>query len=102
MHVQRLPGPSFSQWEWQESGLCRGADEHLFIGPDREGAALRHRREAQATLICRRCPVLDECREHALTVREPHGVWGGMGERDREALILRRTTPPAGDRQPTE
>jgi len=31
------------------------------------------------------CPVLEECREHALSTREPYGVWGGMSEEERRA-----------------
>jgi WhiB family redox-sensing transcriptional regulator len=26
------------------------------------------------------------CREHALAVREPYGVWGGLSEHEREEL----------------
>jgi len=34
-----------------------------------------------------------QCAAHALTVREPYGVWGGMSEDDREAIYLRRRIP---------
>jgi WhiB family redox-sensing transcriptional regulator len=30
--------------------------------------------------------VLLACREHALTVREPYGVWGGLSEHEREEI----------------
>jgi WhiB family redox-sensing transcriptional regulator len=30
--------------------------------------------------------VIEQCRRHALTVREPYGVWGGLTEDDREAV----------------
>lgn len=39
--------------------------------PDR-GASLE-----AARLICARCPVRAECRQHALDTGERHGVWGG-------------------------
>ncbi|NYE01764.1 hypothetical protein BJY21_002948 [Kineosphaera limosa] len=29
--------------------------------------------------------MLQQCREHALRVREPYGVWGAMTEEEREA-----------------
>jgi WhiB family redox-sensing transcriptional regulator len=32
--------------------------------------------------------VIAECAAHALNVREPYGVWGGMTEEDREAMLL--------------
>ena len=37
----------------------------------------------KARRICAGCPVLDECREHALEHRIEHGVWGGCSERER-------------------
>lgn len=30
-----------------------------------------------------------ECRSHALVVREPYGVWGGLTEEEREAVYQR-------------
>ncbi|KHF45177.1 WhiB family transcriptional regulator [Saccharomonospora viridis] len=27
------------------------------------------------------------CREHALTVHEPYGIWGGLSESERETII---------------
>ncbi|HZA80157.1 MAG TPA: WhiB family transcriptional regulator, partial [Actinomycetes bacterium] len=47
-------------------------------------------REAAAKAICRSCPVLVECREYALLVREPHGIWGGLNEYERRQLLARR------------
>jgi WhiB family redox-sensing transcriptional regulator len=36
-----------------------------------------------------RCPVRAECAAHALAVREPYGVWGGLTEDEREELMGR-------------
>jgi hypothetical protein len=36
-----------------------------------------------------RCPVRAECATHALAVREPYGVWGGLTEDEREAMMGR-------------
>jgi WhiB family redox-sensing transcriptional regulator len=36
-----------------------------------------------------RCPVRAQCAAHALTVREPYGVWGGLTEDEREELMGR-------------
>lgn len=85
--VSDLPGASFTSWEWQEQGLCRQRDEHLFVGPDSEGAATRRRRERRAKLVCQACPVLERCRRHALSVPEPHGVWGGLTEQERARIL---------------
>ena len=42
--------------------------------------------EATAKSYCARCPVIDACLEHALAVRESHGVWGGLNTDERRAL----------------
>jgi WhiB family redox-sensing transcriptional regulator len=34
-----------------------------------------------------------QCREHALAVREPYGVWGGLSEDDRENVYTTRRRP---------
>lgn len=36
--------------------------------------------------MCAACPVVAQCRSHALEVREPYGVWGGLTEAEREVL----------------
>jgi hypothetical protein len=45
-------------------------------------------REAQA--ICHTCPVRLQCGNTALERREQWGVWGGMTERQRRAILRRR------------
>jgi WhiB family redox-sensing transcriptional regulator len=44
--------------------------------------------------VCRSCPVLQNCREHALQVKEPYGVWGGMTEYGREGMYVTSTALP--------
>jgi len=57
------------------------APDALFV----EGAA---QREARA--VCSACPVRLECLADALDNRMDFGVWGGMTERERRALLRRR------------
>ena len=45
-------------------------------------------REAAATALCRACPVRRECAQHALTMQEPYGVWGGLTETDRSEQLF--------------
>jgi WhiB family redox-sensing transcriptional regulator len=80
----RLPGPNADVWDWQLRGLCRGKDSSLFFHPEGERGAARAAREQSAKEICLNCPVQKQCSEHALRVREPYGVWGGMTEEERE------------------
>lgn len=86
----RLPGPNADLWDWQLRGLCRGKDSSLFFHPEGERGAARAAREQSAKEICLNCPVQKQCCEHALRVREPYGVWGGMTEEEREAHYQRQ------------
>lgn len=86
----RLPGPNADLWDWQLRGLCRGKDSSLFFHPEGERGAARAAREQSAKEICLNCPVQKQCSEHALRVREPYGVWGGMTEEEREAHYQRQ------------
>jgi WhiB family transcriptional regulator, redox-sensing transcriptional regulator len=64
---------------WVSKALCGGTDpDELFVG----GAAQR-----KAAVICRHCPVMQECGADALDNKVEFGVWGGMTERQRRALL---------------
>ncbi|GAB3007934.1 WhiB family transcriptional regulator [Mycobacterium bourgelatii] len=64
---------------WVSQALCRAADpDELFV----RGAAQR-----KAAVICRHCPVMQECAADALDNKVEFGVWGGMTERQRRALL---------------
>lgn len=69
---------------WTASASCgagRMAPDALFV----EGSA---QREVRA--VCAACPVRLECLADALDNRMDFGVWGGMTERERRALLRRR------------
>ncbi len=86
----RLPRPVASEWEWQYEGACRDLPTELFFHPDGERGPRRRNRENSAKAICASCPVIEACRKHALAVQEPYGIWGGLSEDDRLAIIERR------------
>ena len=86
---QQLPGPNADIWHWQMKGLCRGVDSSMFFHPDGERGRERAARENRAKAMCQSCPVLTECRTHALRVGEPYGIWGGLSESERELMIKR-------------
>ncbi|MGH3936709.1 MAG: WhiB family transcriptional regulator [Pseudonocardiaceae bacterium] len=68
--------------DWRCRGACGTHDpDRLFV----VGAA-----QQQAKLVCRPCPVRVRCLAEALDRRIEFGVWGGMTERQRRALLLRR------------
>jgi WhiB family redox-sensing transcriptional regulator len=80
---------------WQHLAACRGEDSTYFFAPSYfERRAEKNAREAVAKAICARCPVRDECLEYALGTRDNHGIWGGMNEMERRA-ILRARAPEA-------
>ncbi|QPK83392.1 WhiB family transcriptional regulator [Corynebacterium qintianiae] len=69
----------FDRGEWVTLATCRSGDpDALFV----RGAEQR-----KAAAICRRCPVQMECRADALDNRIEFGVWGGLTERQRRAVL---------------
>ena len=85
--LSRLPGPIMDLWEWQYLGACRETGPESFFHPEGERGGTRRRRAEAAKAVCATCPVIQECREHALRVREPYGVWGGLSEDDRLSIL---------------
>ncbi len=73
---------------WERDAACRRVDTALFFGPNRfEPKRERLSREAAAKAVCGTCPAIAPCREYALANGELYGVWGGLGEADRRAMI---------------
>lgn len=65
--------------EWTVKAVCaKGDPDMLFV----TGAAQR-----EAAKICQACPVRLECLADALDNRIEYGVWGGMTERQRRAVL---------------
>jgi len=72
-------GAAEARVAWVSQALCRASDpDELFV----RGAAQR-----KAAVICRHCPVIAECGADALDNKVEFGVWGGMTERQRRALL---------------
>jgi len=84
--ISRLPRPLFSSYAWQQHGTCSDADPSVFFHPEGERGPARRLRELKALAVCVDCPALQACRQHALSVREPYGVWGGTTENQRQLL----------------
>lgn len=85
--IRRLPAPTAEAWDWQLEGACRGENTELFFHPEGERGPARRSRQAAAKAICQMCPVIEKCLQHALSVREPYGVWGGLSEEERARLL---------------
>lgn len=66
---------------WRAAAGCRGTDPEVFFDPDRW---------PQARRVCRGCPVRTDCLDHALTVGESRGMWGGLTPGERRRLARHR------------
>lgn len=78
---------------WQDAAACKGMDPTLFFGPEHAEAVKEKRdREDAAKAVCITCGVKAECLEYALAAREPYGIWGGLTELERKALLRRRAS----------
>ncbi|WP_306317829.1 MULTISPECIES: WhiB family transcriptional regulator [unclassified Streptomyces] len=75
---------------WHTEAVCRRDEAGLFFAPSKEPTAARLAREEAAKRVCARCPVMVECREHALLQPEPYGVWGGLTAAERRVVLARR------------
>jgi WhiB family redox-sensing transcriptional regulator len=67
---------------WGERAQCRSTNpDTLFV----QGAA-----QHEAKRVCYGCPVRTECLATALDGQIEFGVWGGLTERERRAVLRRR------------
>jgi len=88
MAVQRSEATQLGGLSWQEGAACRGPLGAVFFPPvTTERKREKLAREARAKEICSTCPVMVSCREYAMQIREPHGVWGGLSEQERRSLL---------------
>jgi WhiB family redox-sensing transcriptional regulator len=79
------PGPPIG--EWIDEAACASADPEVFFaaGPESDAVAKQY---------CAICPVRDQCRDYALASGEEFGIWGGLSEDERKAIL-----EEAGERQ---
>ena len=86
--MPRLPRPLMDLWDWQSQAACRDVNPELFFSPESERGVRKRAREMVAKSLCGNCPVQPECRQPALSVGEPYGVWGGTTESERDNTLL--------------
>jgi WhiB family redox-sensing transcriptional regulator len=68
--------------DWASAAACRESQpDQLFV---------RGAEQNKAKQLCSGCPVRTECLAEALDNQIEWGVWGGMTERERRALLRRR------------
>lgn len=85
--------------EWRLIAACKGMSADLWYPPelaDLDDEVENKKREtptlyAAGKRICmEQCPVQEECLEHALTNREPFGMWGGKTRPERNTILRQR------------
>ncbi len=68
--------------DWTPRAACRSAQpDQLFV---------RGAEQNKAKQLCAGCPVRTECLAEALDNQIEWGVWGGMTERERRAILRKR------------
>lgn len=65
------------------TGACVGSDDADNWHADQHREA---RLRAEAKSVCRRCPVIGECRDYALANPSVSGTWGGLTEQERNRI----------------
>jgi WhiB family transcriptional regulator, redox-sensing transcriptional regulator len=73
--------------DWRHRAACRDEDPELFFPIGSGGPALLQIDEAKA--VCRSCTVIDDCLEWSLETGQEAGVWGGLSEEERRAVLRR-------------
>ena len=64
---------------------CMEAPDLFFLRDDQ----ISYTDEKAAKAMCGRCPVAALCLDYALDNNEQHGIWGGLGQRQRMSLKRR-------------
>ena len=70
--------------DWRHRATCLDENPEMFFPIGNTGPALLQIEEAKT--VCRRCPVIAECRRWAEGTRQEYGIWGGLSEEERRAL----------------
>jgi WhiB family redox-sensing transcriptional regulator len=91
--VRRSPWTSLAadeppgRWTWRAA--CAVADPELFFPATADQAA-------EAQRVCGDCPVKPQCLDYSLATAQEWGIWGGLTEQERQALLRRERRPRAG------
>ncbi len=74
---------------WVDRAACAAADPEIFFPVSGES-------DAAAKQYCASCPVRDDCRDYALAAGEESGIWGGLNEAERRAILAKAKRAQAG------
>lgn len=71
--------------EWSARAACQDAEPDVFFPIGGSGALVDE--VTAAKQVCARCTVVEACLRYALDNRVVYGVWGGLDESERRALL---------------
>jgi WhiB family redox-sensing transcriptional regulator len=83
--------PLDNDHSWRNKSACNGVDTEIFYPPRDKSLYKTIADEAKSycngTDEIPECPVRRECLWEAVRTEEPHGIWGGLSHRERNALV---------------
>jgi WhiB family redox-sensing transcriptional regulator len=86
---------------WEAEAACRSGQEvdpALFFEPDEfHPEAWKAQTQAAAKAVCARCPVREDCLDHALETGEQFGIWGGLTADERREIRHRPVRLPPSE-----
>lgn len=91
--TRRLPRLVAVVWDWHSQAACRGLGSAVFFHSEAGRDPSRLARSTRAEKVCQGCRVMEQCRRHALAVRAPYGVRGGLTVEERDAILHPPTDP---------
>lgn len=100
---------------WQDEAECRGVDQELWFpviiddngeewfddGTIWEAFGDTSEYYDEARTICARCPVREECLNHALAEKERFAMWGGLTPIERRRIERRERRQRLKDKRAT-
>lgn len=80
--------PDFMPEAWTRQAACKGVDTEIFFVEKAGRPSRADERKAYdpARMICRHCPVVDDCLEYALRYHIKQGMWGAKTPTERQQI----------------
>jgi WhiB family redox-sensing transcriptional regulator len=79
------------EYAWRYKARCSGEDTDIFYPPRDKNQYKIIANKAKSFCFGENgkthCPVKTECLWDAVSRDEPHGIWGGLSHRERNALV---------------
>lgn len=67
---------------WKDEGLCKGKGKIFYY--ERDGKTVNKIKEAKE--LCKKCPVLKECKAFIKEDGDHYGIWAGLTPKERRLL----------------